>query len=83
MCTQENAVKFKIRTFRRMILNQNMKISRPNCVLNKTIYIQLNKYETAPNFIQLNQNLTSDCLVVDLAGRTGKNREIQLNQQTI
>ena len=26
--------------------------------------IQLNKYETAPNFIQLNQNLTSDCLLI-------------------
>ena len=24
-------------------------------------YVQLNKYETAPNFIQLSQNLTSDC----------------------
>ena len=23
--------------------------------------VQLNQYETAPNFIQLNQNLTSDC----------------------
>ena len=27
-------------------------------------YIQLNKYETAPNFIQLTQNLTSDCLLI-------------------
>ena len=26
--------------------------------------IQLDKYETAPNFIQLNQNLTSDCLLI-------------------
>ena len=24
--------------------------------------VQLNKYETAPNFIQLTQNLTLDCL---------------------
>ena len=28
------------------------------------LYIQLNKYETAPNFIQRNQNLTSDCLLI-------------------
>ena len=28
------------------------------------ILLQLNKYETAPNFIQLNQNLTSDCLLI-------------------
>ena len=27
---------------------------------------QLNKYETAPNFIQLNQNLTWDCLLIQL-----------------
>ena len=34
-------------------------------------YVQLNKYETAPNFIQLNQNLTLDCyLFVDLAELT-------------
>ena len=27
-------------------------------------FLQLNKYETAPNFIQLNQTLTSDCLLI-------------------
>ena len=26
--------------------------------------VQLNKYETAPNFIQLSQNLTLDCLLI-------------------
>ena len=26
--------------------------------------IQLDKYEAAPNFIQLNQNLISDCLLI-------------------
>ena len=26
--------------------------------------VQLNKYETAPNLIQLSQNLTSDCLLI-------------------
>ena len=26
--------------------------------------IQIKKYETAPNFIQLNQNLISDCLLI-------------------
>ena len=30
----------------------------------KIILLQLNKYETAPNFIQLSQNLTSDCLLI-------------------
>ena len=29
-------------------------------------YIQLNKYETAPNFILLNQNLTWDCLLLSV-----------------
>ena len=26
--------------------------------------LQLNQYDTAPNFIQLNQNLTWDCLLI-------------------
>ena len=26
--------------------------------------VQLNKYETAPNFIHISQNLTSDCLLI-------------------
>ena len=26
--------------------------------------VQLNKYETAPHFIQLTQNLTLDCLLI-------------------
>ena len=30
------------------------------------IYLQLNKYETAPNFIQLSQNLTSDFLLISV-----------------
>ena len=30
----------------------------------KSTEVQLNKYETAPNFIQLTQNLTSDCLLI-------------------
>ena len=30
-------------------------------------HLQLNKYETTPNFIQSNQNLTSDCLLPVLA----------------
>ena len=29
-----------------------------------TYQLQLNRYETAPNFIQLTQNLTSDCLLI-------------------
>ena len=27
-------------------------------------HIQLDKYETAPNFNQISQNLTSDCLLI-------------------
>ena len=30
----------------------------------KTTTVQLKQYETAPNFIQLTQNLTSDCWLV-------------------
>ena len=30
------------------------------------LFSQLNKYETAPNFIQLSQNLTSDCLLISV-----------------
>ena len=55
-----------------------------------TIQLQLNKYETALNFIQLNQNLTLDCLLIkakqfydQVMQELRKNREIQLNQQTI
>ena len=32
-------------------------------LMNST-WVQLNKYETAPNFIQLNQNLTSEYLLI-------------------
>ena len=32
----------------------------------KLLLIRLNKYETDPNFIQLNQNLTSYCLLIQL-----------------
>ena len=28
------------------------------------MHVQLNKYETAPNFIQLNQNLPLECLLI-------------------
>ena len=28
------------------------------------LQVQLNKYETAPNFIQVSQNLTLDCLLI-------------------
>ena len=28
------------------------------------LFVQLYKYETAPNFVQLSQNLTSDCLLI-------------------
>ena len=29
-----------------------------------TLTVQPNKHETAPNFVQLNPNLTSDCLLI-------------------
>ena len=28
----------------------------------RTYVVQLNEYETAPDFLQLSQNMTSDCL---------------------
>ena len=34
--------------------------------LAQCIFLQLNKYETAPNFIQLSQNLTSNCLLISV-----------------
>jgi hypothetical protein len=38
---------------------------RPKSVqLVRGSFLQLDKYETAPNFIQLTQNLTSDCLLI-------------------
>ena len=33
------------------------------CTSTVAYLLQLNEYETAPNFIQLSQNLTSDCLL--------------------
>ena len=30
----------------------------------KRTFLQLDEYETASNFIQLNQNMTSDCLLI-------------------
>jgi hypothetical protein len=45
-----------------MLRNKEAVASSP---LNKElIKVQLNRYETAKNFIQLNQNLTSDCLLI-------------------
>ena len=40
-------------------LDQNSETRNEN-----NTYIQLNKYESGPNFIQLTQNLTSDCLLI-------------------
>ena len=31
-----------------------------------TLPLQLNEYETVPNFIQLSQNLSSDCLLISV-----------------
>ena len=41
--------------------NMKTKIVLKRCQL---LLVQLNKFETASNFIQLNQNLTSDCLLL-------------------
>jgi hypothetical protein len=50
---------------------------------NKVEILQLNKYETAPYFLQLSQNLTSDYLLISvfLLVSTGKNSEI--NKQVL
>ena len=35
-----------------------------NVSIKRPVLLQLNEYETAPNFIQLTQNLASDCLLI-------------------
>ena len=40
--------------------------------------LQLNKYETAPNFIQLSQNLTFDGLLIDFCVFAGCAHKIVL-----
>ena len=42
--------------------NKEFKVILRFCA--EVIFVQLNKYETDPNFIQLNQNLTSNCLLI-------------------
>ena len=34
------------------------------------LFVQLNEYETAPYFIQLNENLMPDCLLISLCVST-------------
>ena len=56
------------KTVRRLGIEKRIVVQGPsNRLTYTTDQVQLNKYETAPNFIQLTQNLTSDCLFVDLA----------------
>ena len=51
--------------FRRICYYDSTKSTRKAIVKLRTVlYFRLNKYETAPNFIPLNQNLTSDCLLI-------------------
>ena len=51
----------------------NTRISNKKTNSNHEWNLQLNEYETAPCFIQLNQKLTSDCLLISvyLPGFTG------------
>ena len=50
----------------------------------KNLELQLNRYETAPNFIQISQNCRSKQNKYDqVMQELRKNREIQINQQTI
>ena len=46
--------------------------------------LQLNKYETAPNFIQFSQNLTCDCLFISVffPESTSTDHKIVLNDRT-
>ena len=46
------------------LLNISKQVGREGLELNFCWSLQLDKYETAPNFIQLSQNLTSDCLLI-------------------
>ena len=45
-----------------------VKVICPKHYINRYAYalVQLNKYETALNFIQISQNLTLDCLLINL-----------------
>ena len=45
-------------------LDRYVKVKCPVCLCYEIVVLQLNKYETAPNLIQLSQNLTSDCLLI-------------------
>ena len=45
-------------------LNISKQVGREGLELNFCWLLQLDKYETAPNFIQLSQNLTSNCLLI-------------------
>ena len=40
------------------------KIGVGTSALSRGMYVQLNEYETAPNFLQLSQNLIWDCLLI-------------------
>ena len=55
------------------------------------LYLQLNEYDTAPHLLQLNQNLTPDCLLISVflpvanlkLVTTGKNTEIDKQSAVI
>ena len=46
----------------------NWRLQKNLSITDGTVYskvlVQLNKYETAPNFNHISQNLTSDCLLI-------------------
>ena len=48
----------------RIVEGQNQHTSVYRAEAGTNLSIQLNKYETAPDFIQRNQSLTSDCLLI-------------------
>ena len=58
------AVGGQVTSFALYILGVKTKEQSHTCKKKKDKRLQLDKYETAPNFIQLNQNLTSDCLLI-------------------
>ena len=71
MCTLEGAIKtfqaFKVPSnfiFEQRAFRKVQEIDLRKFYLFVDFYVQPNKYETAPNFIQLTQNLTLDCWVI-------------------
>ena len=57
---------FRSTTNRLQHENEQLKDKLEQCHKEYHFQVQLNEYETAPNFIELSQKLTSDCLLISV-----------------